>query len=95
MKEEKKMKINKVELIPVTVPLEQPIRHAFYARTEGKHIIVKIYSRRLYGNWLRQCAYTELLYGQSGIRHVQIKRSGKRRTDWRKSSQYGNDPCPM
>jgi L-alanine-DL-glutamate epimerase-like enolase superfamily enzyme len=44
MKEEKKMKINKVELIPVTVPLEQPIRHAFYARTEGKHIIVKIYS---------------------------------------------------
>ena len=38
------MIINKVELIPVTVPLEQPIGHAFYKRTNGKHVIVKIYT---------------------------------------------------
>lgn len=38
------MKITKVELIPVTVPLEQPIGHAFYKRTNGKHIIVKIHN---------------------------------------------------
>lgn len=38
------MKIIKVELIPVTIPLAQPIGHAFYTRTNGKHVIVKIYS---------------------------------------------------
>lgn len=37
------MIINKIELIPVTVPLAQPIGHAFYRRTNGKHIIVKIH----------------------------------------------------
>ena len=37
------MKITKVEIIPVNVPLEQPIGHAFYKRTSGKHMIVKIY----------------------------------------------------
>lgn len=38
------MEITKVELVPVTVPLEQPIRHQFYARTDGKHVIVKIHT---------------------------------------------------
>lgn len=38
------MKITKVEIIPVNVPLEQPIGHAFYKRTSGKHMIVKIYN---------------------------------------------------
>lgn len=38
------MKIVKIELIPVTVPLEQPIGHAFYKRTDGKHVIVKLHS---------------------------------------------------
>jgi L-alanine-DL-glutamate epimerase-like enolase superfamily enzyme len=36
------MKINRVELIPVTVPLEQPIGHAFTVRKEGRFVIVKI-----------------------------------------------------
>jgi L-alanine-DL-glutamate epimerase-like enolase superfamily enzyme len=38
------MRITKIELIPVTVPLAQPIGHAFYKRTDGKHVIVKIHS---------------------------------------------------
>ena len=38
------MKINKVEIIPVTVPLQQPIRQAFHSRTEGKHVILKLHT---------------------------------------------------
>ena len=44
------MKITKVEIIPVNVPLEQPIGHAFYKRTSGKHMIVKIYDDA-FGNY--------------------------------------------
>lgn len=36
------MKINRVELIPVTIPLEVPIRHSFAERTSGLFVIVKI-----------------------------------------------------
>jgi len=36
------MKIDKVEIIPVTIPLEVPIRHAFTTRTHGLFVIVKI-----------------------------------------------------
>ncbi len=36
------MKIDKIEIIPVTVPLHTPIRHAFSTRTAGLFIIVKI-----------------------------------------------------
>ena len=38
------MKITKIEIIPVTVPLQQPIGHAFYSRVDGKHIILKIHT---------------------------------------------------
>lgn len=36
------MKIDKVEIIPVTIPMEVPIRHAFAARTSGLFMIVEI-----------------------------------------------------
>jgi L-alanine-DL-glutamate epimerase-like enolase superfamily enzyme len=36
------MKINSVEIIPVTIPLQVPIRHAFAARTSGLFVIVKM-----------------------------------------------------
>lgn len=36
------MKINRVELIPITVPLEQPIGHAFTVRKEGRFVIIRI-----------------------------------------------------
>jgi L-alanine-DL-glutamate epimerase-like enolase superfamily enzyme len=41
-KRRSKMKINKVEMIPVTVPLEQPIGHAFGSRKDGLFVIIKI-----------------------------------------------------
>jgi len=36
------MKIDKVEIIPVTIPLQVPIRHAFATRTNGLFVIVKM-----------------------------------------------------
>ena len=36
------MKIDKVSIIPVTVPLHTPIRHAFSTRTAGLFVIIKI-----------------------------------------------------
>lgn len=36
------MKINKMEIIPVTIPLQQPIGHAFVVRKNGLFVIVKI-----------------------------------------------------
>jgi len=36
------MKIDKVEIIPVTVPLHTPIRHSFATRTSGLFVIVKM-----------------------------------------------------
>src|SRR3990172_10131586 len=36
------MKITMVEIIPVTVPLAVPIRHAFGSRTDGRFVILKV-----------------------------------------------------